>query len=262
MDCRKTLVLALGLAGVAGCVPDNNVQPAPAAPPPLVEKAKDPPKHPPKHAETLVALGDYFATGADSAPHASAQQERLYEQARRQYEQALEIDPNYLGAFRALAQLHVKLGDLDTAVKWYRKGLEKHPKEASLWLDLGLCHRLRKDWPSATDALRRATDLDPENKQNWNMLGCCLVCAGHPDEALAALRRGSTEARAQYTMARMLHFYTKQEAEARQHLQAALQADPRFEAAQHLLAQLDGREPADPAVMQAGFEFPAGAPNR
>ena len=53
-----------------------------------------------------------------------------------------------------------------------------------------------------------------------------------------------------------------QDAEARQHLQAALQADPGFEPARHMLAQLEGREPADPAVLQAGFDLPAGAPRR
>jgi tetratricopeptide (TPR) repeat protein len=261
MDCRKTLVLALGLAGAAGCVTQNSVQPPPAAPPQVVEKAKDLPKHPPKHAETCIALGNYFATGADSVPQGSAQQERLYEQARREYEQALSVDPNCLGAFHALGQLHVKMGDLDGAVKWYRKGLEKQPKEASLWLSLGMCHARRKDWGPAVEALRQAADLDPETKQNWNMLGCCLARSGHPDEALAALRKGGNEARAQYNLAKMLH-HMSQDAEARQHLQAAVQADPRFEPAQRMLAQLEGREPADPSVMQAGFDLPAGGAER
>ncbi|HEX5273317.1 MAG TPA: tetratricopeptide repeat protein [Gemmataceae bacterium] len=261
MDCRKTLVLALGLSGVAGCVPDNSVRPPPGAPPALVEKAKDPPRHPPKHPETLIALGNFYATSAESAPQGSAQQERLFDQARKQYEQALEIDANCLAAFEALGKLHVKMGDPDGAVTWYRKGLEKQPKEASLWLDLGMCHARRKDWPPAIDALRRAADLDPENRQNWNMLGSCLVRAGHPDEAFAAFRKGGGEARAHYHMAFMLH-HMKQDDEARSHLQAALQADPRFEAAERLLAQLDGRAPADPAVMPAAFELPAESPQR
>jgi tetratricopeptide (TPR) repeat protein len=261
MDCRKTLVLALGLSAAAGCVPQNSVQPPPAAPPAAVEKAKDPPKHPPKHAETCVALGNYFATGADSAPQGSAQQERLFEQARKEYEQALQIDPNYLGAFQALGKLHVKMGDLEGAVKWYGKGLEKQPKEAGLWLDLGMCHARRKEWQPAIDALRRATDLDPDNKQHWNLLGSCLVWAGHPDEAFAAFRKGGSEARAHYHMAFML-YQTHHDDDARKHLQATLQAEPQFEAARRLLAQLDSHAPADPAVMPAGLEVPAGYPER
>jgi tetratricopeptide (TPR) repeat protein len=259
MDCRKTLVLALGLAAAAGCVPQNSVQPPPAAPPPpVVEKAKDPPKHPPKHAATCVALGNFFFTGADSVPAASSQQEHLYEQARREYEQALTIDPNCLEAFHALGKLHVKMGDLEGAVKWYRKGLEKQPKEASLWLDLGMCHARRKDWPPAVEALRHAAELDPDNKQNWNMLGCCLARSGHTDEALTAFRKGGNEAKAQCNLAKMLH-HMKQDAEARQHLQASLQADSHYEEAKRMLAQLDGHEPADPALRQAGFDQPAPA---
>ncbi len=256
MDCRKSLALALGLLGAAGCVPQNAVQPPPAAPPAVVEKQKDPPKHPPKHAETCVALGNYFATGAESAPQGSAQQERLYEQARKQYEQALEIDANDIAAYQALGKIHLKMGDLDGAVKWYRKGLEKQPKDASLWSDLGMCHARRKEWPPALDALRRATDLDPDNKQRWNLLGSCLVRAGQPDEAFAAFRKGGSEARAHYHMAFMLH-HMKQDGAARQHLQAVAQEDPAFTDAQRLLAQLDGKAAGDPAVLPAGFDVPA-----
>jgi tetratricopeptide (TPR) repeat protein len=261
MDCRKTLVLALGLFGAAGCVPQNSVQPPPVAAPPLVEKAKDPPKHPPKHAETCVALGNYFFTGADSVPQGSSQQEYLYEQARREYEQALSVDPNCLAAFHALGKLYVKMGDLEGAIKWYRKGLEKQPKEASLWFDLGMCHSRRKDWEPAVQALRHAAELEPDNKQNWNTLGCCLARSGHSDEALVAFRKGGNEARAHYNLAKMLH-HMKQDGEARQHLQAALQAEPDYAAAKRMLAQLDGREPADPAVKQAGFDQPAGGAER
>jgi tetratricopeptide (TPR) repeat protein len=261
MDCRKTLVLALGLAGAAGCVPQNSVQPPPAAPPAVVEKAKDPPKHPPKHPETCVSLGNYFATSADAAQRGSAQQEQLFDMARKQYEQALQIDANCLAAYQAIGKLHVKVGDLDGAVKWYRKGLEKHPKEASLWLNLGMCYRLQKNWGPATESLRRAAELEPDNRQNWNLLGSCLVWSGHSDEAFAAFSKGGSPAQAHYHMAFMLH-NMNHDAEARQHLQTALQADPRFEPAQRMLAQLEGREPADPAVLRAGFDEPAGGADR
>ena len=92
------------------------------------------------------------------------------------------------------------MGDLDGAVKWYRKGLEKHPREASLWVNLGMCHARRKDWAPAIEALRHAADLDPENRQNQNTLGCCLARAGHTDEALVALRKGGPEAQGAPTL--------------------------------------------------------------
>ena len=65
MDCRKSLVLALGLVGVVGCVPDSQVVNGPAQPPPgaVVEKLKDPPKRQPT-AATCVAAFSVDATSA------------------------------------------------------------------------------------------------------------------------------------------------------------------------------------------------------
>jgi tetratricopeptide (TPR) repeat protein len=260
MDCRKSLVLALGLVGAAGCVADNSTQTGPVLPPPgaVIEKAKDPPKHPPKSAETCVALGNVFASEGASKPQASAVQGHLYDQARREYQQALDVDAGCRSAYLALGQLYTKMGDHDGAVRWYRKGLEKLPREGSLWLHLGLCHASHKDWNLAIDAHRKAVECDPENKNYQKMLGFCLARAGQTDEALAVFYRCVGKAEAHYDLARMLYEMNR-DAEARQHLQTAVQESPNFEPAQRLLAQLEGREPADPAVTRAGFETPAGA---
>ena len=143
MDCRKGLVLALGLAGAVGCVPQNSVQPPPAAPRAVTEKAKDPPKHPPT-APTCVAGANYYATSGDEAPPRSALQEHLYDQARRGYQQAIDIDPTCVAAYKGLAHLCAQMSDHEGAVKWYRKGLEKQPKDASLWLEFGVCQARHK----------------------------------------------------------------------------------------------------------------------
>jgi tetratricopeptide (TPR) repeat protein len=258
MDCRKSLVLAFGLlGGAAGCVTPTPPQTAPT--PVVVEKTKDPPRHPPKNPETCVALGDFFAAEGSSKPKGSAEQERLYDQARREYQQALEIDAKHAPAYRALGRLYTTLGDHERAVAAYRNGLDKHPEEAPLWFDLGMCHARSKEWDKAVEALGRAAKLDPENRQCQNALGYCLALAGRSDEALNVFRKNGGEAQAHYNLARILHHPMNKDAEARQHLQAAVQAQPTFEPAHRLLAQLDGRAPSDPAVLPAGFEAPAEA---
>lgn len=267
MDCRKSLVLALGLVGAAGCVPQNSVPTVPT--PPVVEKAKDLPMRPPKNAETCVALGNFFASEGAAKPAGSAERERLYDNARKEYQQALDIDPNCLAAYLALGKLYATMGDHERALATYQKGLQKQPKQASLWFDLGMCHARHKDWDRANDALRRAAEHDPENRQYQTVFGHCLARAGRYDEALAAFRKGAGgEARAHYELARMLHHMNK-DAEARQHLQLAVRAEPALDdatlkAAHRMLAQLEGREPADSAVTQAGFDAPGGggAPER
>jgi Flp pilus assembly protein TadD len=125
-----------------------------------------------------------------------------------------------------------------------------------------MCYARAKDWNPAIDALRRAAACEPENRQYQNTLGACLARAGRSEEAFAAFCKGGTKAQAHYRMAFMLH-HLRSDDEARQHLQASIDADPRFEPARQLLAQLEGREPANPAVVPAGFEAPAAeAPQR
>jgi tetratricopeptide (TPR) repeat protein len=257
MDCRKSLVLALGFVGAAGCVPQTTMPTVPTQPgqPVVVEKAKDPPTHPPAPA-TCVALGDFFAAEGASAEKGSVMQEQRYDKARRSYQEALALDANCLPAYLALGRLYVDMGDQERAVETYQKGLAKHAKYAPLWFELGWkCYARHKDWAQAIQALRKAVELDPENQQYQNMLGSCLARAGRYDEALSVLSKSGGEAHAHYYLARMLH-HMNQDAAARQHLQAAVKADPRLEGAQRMLAQLEGREPADPAVMQAGAEAP------
>jgi tetratricopeptide (TPR) repeat protein len=97
---------------------------------------------------------------------------------------------------------------------------ETSPMVAARLLDGEHRPRRLKDWAPAIEALRHAAALEPENRQNRNMLGYCL-------------------ARALYNLTRMLH-HVNQDTEARQHLQAAVKADPQFDPAQRMLAQLEG----------------------
>src|SRR5207237_515795 len=95
-----------GGVGAAGCV-----TPTATPTPPVVEKAKDPPRHPPKNAESCVAIANYLAAEGSGKPAGSAEQEHLYDQARREYQQALDVDPKYVPTYRALGQLYTAMGD-------------------------------------------------------------------------------------------------------------------------------------------------------
>jgi len=253
MDCHKPLILALGLLGMAGCVPQNSVQPnGPQNLPPVVEKAKDGPVRPPKPSSS-VAMGDFFADGASKAPQGSAQQGQACETARKEYQNALAVDPNCVPAYLGLGRLFTNMRDYNEAMKWYRQGLAKVTREGSLWSNLGMCLARQKDWPHAIEAMQRATECDPNNMHYFGTLGFCLAKAVQIYPALVAFQRSYGETRAHFYLARIL-YETHRDAEARQHAQIVVQAEPTFEPARILLAQLEGHEPADRGVMPAGFD--------
>jgi tetratricopeptide (TPR) repeat protein len=245
MDCRRSWLVALGLAGaVAGCRPDRTQQVNPE--PPLAAKVKqesDGPKQKPK-ASTCVALGDCYQQEADCPERPQFQQERLRDQARRAYQQALEIEPNDVAAGRALAGLYEKMDEHDKAVATYRKTLKAHAKDPSLWHELGLCLAKHKEWEPALECLQTAAKLDPENRQYTNAYAYALARAGRMQESYVCFQRTVGEAKAHYNLARMLH-HMNQDDLCRQHLQQALSADPDLMPAREMLAQLDtGTAPA------------------
>src|SRR5438270_8253600 len=132
MDCRRSLV-ALGVAWVCcGCMGTQGQQQRPAPPenPPanLVQRDSDAPKRAPK-AATMVAFAackESEAANADIAPNI---QRNLRDDARKAYQEALQIDPHCLAAYFGLGRIYRDFGDFDRALDTYHKALEKHPRE-------------------------------------------------------------------------------------------------------------------------------------
>jgi tetratricopeptide (TPR) repeat protein len=280
MDCRWTLLVAAGLAcGGVGCVGVDSGSLKPPAPQAHATSPaeQDPPsstegwfgkKNPPKpKPATCVAYGRYLERMANLPGRPAARQEQLRDEARRAYEGALAIDPEYLPAYSALAMFYENVGDHERAVQTYRKVLQTHRKESSLWADLGMCHARNKEWDPAVEALGTAAELEPHNRQYARTLGLCLARAGRYDDAFAWLSKAGGAAEAHYTIARMLHHLQQDEA-SKQHLRLALQIDPGMGSAQVLLAELEGGRapvaapvqaaapaaPVDSGVIAVGFE--------
>jgi tetratricopeptide (TPR) repeat protein len=255
MDCRKLLLPALWLVGgVVGChqvatVPSTSTtQPyanaSPPAPPAEVQvrKAADLPKQPPR-ASTCVALSDFFAREANAPGRTQPEQANLRDKARVEYQQALSIDPNCLLAYFGLAKLYLDMGDYDHALATYQKALKGHAKNASIWFELGMCHSRQKQWDKGIEALAKAVELDPENRLYVNTLGFAQARAGRYEESLASFQRVNSEGQAHYRLAQMLQ-HVQQPVLCKYHLQVALQKDPRLEAAQKMLDQMEGRPSA------------------
>jgi tetratricopeptide (TPR) repeat protein len=258
MDCRKPLVLALGLLGcVAGCQsPFGGTRVAT-----VTKKVDDRVAQKPA---TFVSFGDFRAKLGFSPEYGPAAQKQYLEEARLAYQNALKIDPKYVPAHTALARLYVGMEDYPRAAAAYQKAAELSDKDAALWFELGMCHGRNKDWPAAIAALKQALQRDPDNKHYATTLGFALARAGRYPESYEALARANGPAKAHYNLARALQ-HANRPAEARQHLLLALQAEPRLPGAHELLAELDGRATGgeQAAIQRVGHtesEGPSGPP--
>jgi tetratricopeptide (TPR) repeat protein len=202
-----------------------------------------------------VAFGAFSERCAlDTARYGPVERDRLNDQARKAYQQALQIDPVNLEALSALSRLYVRIDDHDKAVATYQRAVQAHPKRTELWYELGMCHAQKKEWDLALTHIQKAVELDPENRMYARSFGFCLARAGRIDESVAVFARFDGEATAHYSVARMLHHMSQDEA-SKEHLRRAIAQAPDLTAARQLLASLE-RGTSDPQGVPAGLEGP------
>jgi tetratricopeptide (TPR) repeat protein len=245
MDCRNAVLGLTLLAGGLGCVHQTAIPLTDTTSPPSANQRgeNDSAKHTPK-AATCVAFGAFSERcAADTTKYSSVERDRLYDQARKAYQQALNIEPTNLEALSALARLYNKIGDREKAVATYEKAVRANPKKMELWYELGMCHAQQKEWDAALQNLRKAVELDPENRTCARSLGFCLARAGQINESVVLFAKFDGEAAAHYNVARMLH-HMNQDDLSKQHLRLALQLQPDMTAAQQLINSLEARSEA------------------
>jgi tetratricopeptide (TPR) repeat protein len=256
MRPRWITLVPVTLLAAAGCLKHETFDPSVQKPSALftsteAKKPAEGPKRQPK-AETCAAYGATVEQSADKAKD-PASRAQLYKQARVAYQQALDIDAKNRVALLGMARLQTKEGNHQKAAEFFNVALKTYPQDAELWHELGMCWARQKQWDQAIPCLNRAVRFDPGNPTFSNDYGWTLARAGYQRESFEHFCRTVGEAQANYNLARMSMHLGNPEL-GRQYAEAALRIDPQFEAAQQLLAQLNGTADAD--VQGASFETP------
>lgn len=200
-----------------------------------------------------VAMAVYKEADARAMDRNPETQFKIRDQARKLYQEAIKLDPDFAEAHRGLARVYVDMGDFQRAQDTLRKAQAKFPKHSVFWYEQAQLHNRRKEFPEAIAALKHALEMDPENRMYITTLGMTLARNGQTDLAVQTLSRSMGAASAHYNVARML-IHLNRTADAHHHLRVAVQQNPNLEAARHMLNQMDnGVQPAggqdiDPAT--------------
>ena len=288
MDGRT--ILAAGLLAVAvGCNKQSLVSdPNPTTLPPASEKkfseaskflgknATGPAATPAEHVvvrdkpkpgeplkpETEIALAETEVESAFSEGRSAVERDQLLDSARQRYQRALKVRPKDQTALLGLARLYAKAGDKDRAVATYQTALDAYPKDHALAHKMAATRAQFGDWDGAAETCRVALAVDPENRTYQKTLGFCLAGAGKWDEAFEVASRIMPEAEARYFLGRVM-FDQDKPAEARQMMEMAVKADPRYELARQFITDLDAvakaSAAADTGVRTVGHQEPAAA---
>ena len=96
------------------------------------------------------------------------------DRAKKQYEQALKLNPKYAEAINNLGTVHYAKRSYRRAVGQYKKALKFSPNSASIYSNLGTAHFARKKYKDAFEAYQQALALDPDVFEHRSTHGVLL----------------------------------------------------------------------------------------
>jgi tetratricopeptide (TPR) repeat protein len=111
------------------------------------------------------------------------------EDAIRDFDLALRLDPSYVDAWIKKGYAHFHLDEFTTAVSCYDKALEIDVNNAEAWNLKGLAFYRLKNYEKAILACENAIDFDPNDGMAWYNLACYLVLSKNVADGLEALKR-------------------------------------------------------------------------
>jgi adenylate cyclase len=172
------------------------------------------------------------------------------EGARRQFERALDLDPDYAPALAGLASVDAlydrNLGEypdrLRRAEQLARRAVSLAPRLSRAHVALGQVFQNNEDYPRAIERFREAIRLEPDDAYAWVNLSCVLGYhepeqqKGSEDAARESIRLLPTEASAHYHLGRALLLQERYD-EAISALTYATELSPGFTTALRLLVE-------------------------
>jgi tetratricopeptide (TPR) repeat protein len=179
----------------------------------------------PPNASVHVAAGD-LALGQGK-----------FDDAYRQYEKALELEPNSKAALFKLATLYTYNEKYDIAIATWQKYVDATNQSAGGYVNLGRANELAQQWKPAEVAYLRAVNRDPTNKAARVNYGILLAKRDRFDEAEAQLSQALKPAEVQYDLASVYELKRNFRA-ATAGYEKAIALDPNFVPAQQRLENL------------------------
>jgi len=105
------------------------------------------------------------------------------EQAKKELQQELEIDPANAGAEYVLGELARQAQDLPAAVQHFSKATELDPNFADAYLGLGMALLAEKKYPEAVVPLEKSVKMQPGNPAGHYSLATAYARSGRREDA-------------------------------------------------------------------------------
>jgi Flp pilus assembly protein TadD len=188
------------------------------------------------------------------------------EQAQREYEEAIRLDPQMLAAYRYLGETLLRTGQSPRAVAVLEKAVAQENNNVDLLIPLGVAYGSEGRIEDSIRTLSRATEIDPGRPLIWLNLGASLDQSGDMTRAIEAFRSAvRLQPDFAYAHSRLggALIRTGSLNEARSHLNKAIELQPNLTEAQYHLSDLlkiegRGAEAGEVFRKASGLSLPKG----
>ena len=155
------------------------------------------------------------------------QQKGRHNEAIREFDKAIYVDPGSARAYNAKGVSCDKLRDFERAVKSYDMALKIDPSLDYVHNNLGYSYLLQGNYGAAIDSFKKALALDGKNSRTNNNLGLAYAMNGQYDHALQQFQQSGDRARAHYNLAGVYYDKGRFE-EAKKEYRHVLNLNPDF----------------------------------
>jgi tetratricopeptide (TPR) repeat protein len=114
------------------------------------------------------------------------------DEARREFEAALALVPDYVDALTQLVSMDLAAKEPDAALRRVKGQIARAPNSRALYQLLGRTHEVRREAGLAESAYRKAIELDPRTVGAYADLARLYASAGRVDDALTTVAEGLT----------------------------------------------------------------------
>jgi tetratricopeptide (TPR) repeat protein len=219
------MVSIAGIIALSGCAKDRSAHgPNPNA---LnaghtsFETAEDPPLK----ADTCYAAGQLSET------------QGRFDNAVRQYDQALKLNPHHLPSLFRLGVVYTQLKQYDPAITAWKRYIAETDNAPAGYANLGLTQEAAGRIAEAETSFQTGIVLNPKSQPCRINYGLLLARNGRPAEALQQFSAVLTPAQAHYNLGSVYEQQHKID-QAREQYETALKLDPTFTDARQRLAKL------------------------
>jgi tetratricopeptide (TPR) repeat protein len=157
------------------------------------------------------------------------------------FERALKLDKKNEAAYVGLAKVKMQMGHPDQAIELLGDALKKCPKSGAIYNEIGIARAQLKQNDEAVQALEKAVELDPESDLYRQNLAGILVVRGETEKAYKYYSRMMSAADAHVRIGEILGGQGRL-SEGKEHLRAAIEAEPNHSRAIALMAQMNKPE--------------------